>query len=248
MTDDAKTHFGYTNVSPEEKTQRVRQVFESVADNYDVMNDLMSFGLHRIWKKFTLQIAAVRPKQKILDLAGGTGDLAAELHKCVGTQGQIILCDINASMLARGRERMIDRGLIKNLNYVQANAEELPFADNSFDCITMAFGLRNVTYKEKCLASAYSKLKPAGKFIVLEFSKPNSWLKPAYDMYSFSILPRLGEWVAKDEESYRYLAESIRMHPGQEELKQMFHDAGFDRCKYVNMSGGIVAAHIGYKY
>ena len=248
MTDDEKTHFGYTNVSPEEKTQRVRQVFESVADNYDVMNDLMSFGLHRIWKKFTLQIAAARPNQKILDLAGGTGDLAAELHKCVGNQGQIILCDINSSMLARGRERMIDRGLIKNLNYVQANAEELPFADNSFDCITMAFGLRNVTYKEKCLASAYSKLKPAGKFIVLEFSKPDSWLKPAYDMYSFSILPRLGEWVAKDEESYRYLAESIRMHPGQEELKQMFHDAGFDRCKYVNMSGGIVAAHIGYKY
>lgn len=248
MTDNEKTHFGYTNVSPEEKTQRVRQVFESVADNYDVMNDLMSFGLHRIWKKFTLQIAAVRPKQKILDLAGGTGDLAAELHKSVGIQGQVILCDINASMLARGRERMVDRGLIKNLNYVQANAEELPFADNSFDCITMAFGLRNVTYKEKCLASAYSKLKPAGKFIVLEFSKPDSWLKPAYDMYSFSILPRLGEWVAKDEESYRYLAESIRMHPGQEELKQMFHDAGFDRCKYVNMSGGIVAAHIGYKY
>ena len=248
MSEDAKTHFGYTNVSPEEKTQRVRQVFESVAENYDVMNDLMSFGLHRLWKKFTLHIAAIRPNQKVLDLAGGTGDLAAELHKSVGTQGQVVLCDINASMLSVGRDRMIDRGLMSNLNYVQANAEQLPFADNSFDCITMAFGLRNVTYKEKCLASAYAKLKPAGKFIVLEFSKPTAWLKPAYDMYSFSILPRLGEWVAKDEESYRYLAESIRMHPGQEELKQMFQKAGFDRCRYVNMTGGIVAAHIGYKY
>ena len=248
MSDEAKTHFGYTNVSPAEKTQRVRQVFESVADNYDVMNDLMSFGLHRLWKKFALHIAAVRAKQKILDLAGGTGDLAAELHKYVGEQGQVILCDINASMLEKGRERMIDRGLVKNLNYVQANAEKIPFASNSFDCITMAFGLRNVTYKEKCLASAYDKLKPAGKFIVLEFSRPDSWLKPAYDLYSFSILPRLGDWVAKDEDSYRYLAESIRMHPDQKELKQMFLQAGFDRCKYVNMSGGIVAAHIGYKY
>ena len=248
MTDNSKTHFGYTDVSPEEKTQRVREVFESVADNYDVMNDLMSMGLHRLWKKFALHIAAVRPKQKILDLAGGTGDLAAELRNSVGDQGQVILCDINASMLARGRERMIDRGLLQSLNYVQANAEQLPFADNSFDCITMAFGLRNVTFKEKCLQSAYAKLKPAGKFIVLEFSKPAPWLKPAYDMYSFSILPRLGEWIAKDEHSYRYLAESIRMHPDQATLAQMFTDAGFDRCRYVNMSGGIVAAHIGYKY
>lgn len=248
MKDNSKTHFGYTDVSPEEKTRRVRQVFESVADNYDVMNDLMSMGLHRLWKKFALHIAAVRPKQKILDLAGGTGDLAAELRNSVGNQGQVILCDINASMLARGRERMIDRGLLRDINYVQANAEQLPFADNSFDCITMAFGLRNVTFKEKCLQSAYAKLKPAGKFIVLEFSKPAPWLKPAYDMYSFSILPRLGEWIAKDEHSYRYLAESIRMHPDQATLAQMFTDAGFDRCRYVNMSGGIVAAHIGYKY
>ena len=248
MSNQEKTHFGYTDVSPQEKTQRVRQVFESVADNYDVMNDLMSMGLHRLWKKFALHIAAVRPKQRILDLAGGTGDLAAELHKSVGEHGQVVLCDINASMLGAGRERMIDRGLLNNLNYVQANAEALPFADNSFDCITMAFGLRNVTYKEQCLASAYKKLKPAGKFIVLEFSKPASWLKPAYDMYSFSILPRLGEWIAKDADSYRYLAESIRMHPDQATLKQMFSEAGFDRCSYVNMSGGIVAAHIGYKY
>lgn len=248
MENNEKTHFGYTDVTPKEKTQRVRHVFESVADNYDVMNDLMSLGLHRLWKKFALHIAAVRPKQKVLDLAGGTGDLAAELHKRVGSQGEVILCDINASMLSVGRERMIDRGLISNLHYVQANAECLPFADNSFDCVTMAFGLRNVTYKEKCLASVYAKLKPGGKFLVLEFSKPKPMLAPIYDMYSFSILPRLGEWVAKDADSYRYLAESIRMHPDQATLKQMFSDAGFERCRYVNMTGGIVAAHIGYKY
>ena len=248
MENNEKTHFGYADVTPKEKTQRVKQVFESVADNYDVMNDLMSLGLHRLWKKFALHIAAVRPKQKVLDLAGGTGDLAAELHSNVGPSGQVVLCDINASMLSVGRERMIDRGLLNNLDYVQANAECLPFADNTFDCITMAFGLRNVTYKEKCLASAYSKLKPGGKFLVLEFSKPAAWLSPAYDMYSFSILPKLGEWVAKDADSYRYLAESIRMHPDQATLKQMFSEAGFDRCRFVNMTGGIVAAHIGYKY
>ncbi len=248
MNEQDKTHFGYADVTPKEKTQRVKQVFESVADNYDIMNDLMSMGLHRVWKKFSLQIAAVRPGQKVLDLAGGTGDLAAALHKSVGDQGQVVLCDINASMLSVGRERMIDRGLLNNLNYVQANAEALPFSDNSFDCVTMAFGLRNVTYKERCLASVYSKLKPAGKFIVLEFSRPVSWLRPVYDKYSFSILPKLGEWVAKDEASYRYLAESIRMHPDQPSLKKMFQEAGFERCSYVNMTGGIVAAHIGYKY
>ena len=248
MENNNKTHFGYTDVTPKEKTQRVRQVFESVADNYDVMNDLMSFGLHRLWKKFALHVVAVKTKQKVLDLAGGTGDLAVELHKCVGPLGHVVLCDINASMLSVGRQRMIDKGLLSNLDYVQANAEQLPFADNTFDCITMAFGLRNVTFKEKCLASAYSKLKPGGKFLVLEFSKPTAWLSPAYDMYSFSILPRLGQWVAKDADSYRYLAESIRMHPDQDTLKQMFYDAGFDRCRYVNMTGGIVAAHIGYKY
>lgn len=248
MGTNEKTHFGYADVTPKEKTQRVKQVFESVAENYDVMNDLMSFGLHRLWKKFALHIAAVRPKQKVLDLAGGTGDLAAALNKSVGPMGQVILCDINASMLSVGRERMIDRGLMNNLHYVQANAESLPFADNSFDCITMAFGLRNVTYKEKCLASAYAKLKPGGKFLVLEFSKPNTLLAPAYDIYSFSILPRLGQWVAKDADSYQYLAESIRMHPDQTTLKEMFSDAGFDRCRYVNMTGGIVAAHVGYKY
>jgi demethylmenaquinone methyltransferase/2-methoxy-6-polyprenyl-1,4-benzoquinol methylase len=243
-----ETHFGYSRVSPEEKTQKVRKVFESVADNYDIMNDLMSMGLHRLWKKFAMQIAAVRNNQKVLDLAGGTGDLAADLSKRVGSQGHVVLCDINGSMLAKGRERMVDRGLVKNLSYVQANAECLPFKDNTFDCITMAFGLRNVTYKDKCLASAYQKLKPAGKFLVLEFSKPHALLRPAYDTYSFSVLPWLGKTIARDEASYRYLAESIRMHPDQETLREMFSDAGFDRCRYVNMTGGIVAAHIGYKY
>ncbi len=247
MENDEKTHFGYTDVTPREKTQRVRQVFESVADNYDVMNDLMSFGLHRLWKKFTLNVAAVRPGQKVLDLAGGTGDLAADLHNRVGSRGQVVLCDINASMLAVGRARMVDQGRLSNLYYVQANAEALPFASNSFDCITMAFGLRNVTYKEKCLSSVYASLRPGGKFVVLEFSRAAPWITPVYDLYSFSILPRLGQWVAKDADSYRYLAESIRMHPDQQTLKQMFDNAGFGRARYINMTGGIVAAHVGYK-
>ena len=248
MDEPQQTDFGYTKVSPKQKTQKVREVFESVAGNYDLMNDLMSFGLHRLWKKFVSQIAAVRPKQTVLDLAGGTGDLAAEFCEQVGDSGSVVLCDINASMLNAGREKLIDRGCMGNITYVQANAENLPFADNSFDCITMAFGLRNVTFKDKCLTSVYSKLKPAGKFIVLEFSKPVAWMRPVYDAYSFSVLPQLGKWVAKDEQSYRYLAESIRMHPDQETLENMFKQAGFDRTRYVNLSGGIVAAHIGYKY
>lgn len=248
MSNSSQTDFGYEKVSPKEKTQRVRGVFESVAENYDVMNDLMSLGLHRIWKKFVLHIAGVKSNQSVLDLAGGTGDLALEFCRRVGDQGHVVLSDINGSMLSKGREKMIDQGCFGNITYVQANGECLPFVDESFDVMTMAFGLRNVTHKDKCLASAYNKLKPGGKFIVLEFSKPHPWLRPAYDAYSFGILPRLGRWVAKDEDSYRYLAESIRMHPGQEELKQMFAAAGFDRCDYINMTGGIVAAHIGYKY
>ena len=248
MNDPEQTDFGYSKVKPSEKTQRVREVFESVAENYDLMNDLMSFGLHRLWKKFVLHIAAVRPKQSVLDLAGGTGDLAQAFSQLIEEQGKVILCDINASMLKKGREKMLDQGRLQNIIYVQANAEQLPFADNSFDCITMAFGLRNVTYKDKCLASVYSKLKPGGKFIVLEFSKPAAWMRPVYDAYSFSILPRLGKLVAKDEQSYRYLAESIRMHPDQNKLAKLFTQAGFDRCRYINMTGGIVAAHVGYKY
>lgn len=248
MNDSNQTDFGYSKVDPIEKTRRVRAVFESVTENYDLMNDLMSFGMHRLWKKFVLYIAAVRPKQKVLDLAGGTGDLALAFCEKINAQGQVVLCDINASMLGKGRERMLDKGQLQNITYVQANAEQLPFADNSFDCITMAFGLRNVTYKEKCLASVYKKLKPGGKFIVLEFSKPATWMRPVYDAYSFSILPCLGKLVAKDEQSYRYLAESIRMHPDQNKLMELFTQAGFDRCRYINMTGGIVAAHIGYKY
>ena len=248
MDESQKTDFGYAKVSPKQKTQKVQEVFESVAGNYDLMNDLMSFGLHRLWKKFVLQIAAVRPKQTVLDLAGGTGDLAAEFCNQVGDQGSVILCDINSSMLNAGRNNLINRGCIHNIDYVQGNAEQLPFEDNSFDCITMAFGLRNVTFKDRCLASVYSKLKPAGKLIVLEFSRPVAWLRPVYDAYSFSVLPRLGRWIAKDEQSYRYLAESIRMHPDQETLEKLFKQAGFDRTKYVNMSCGIVAAHIGYKF
>ena len=248
MDDSQQTNFGYTKVSPRQKTEKVREVFESVAGKYDLMNDLMSFGLHRLWKKFVLQIAGVRPGFSVLDLAGGTGDLAAAFCDQVGERGNVVLCDINASMLNEGREKLIDQGCMHNITYVQANAEQLPFEDNCFDCITMAFGLRNVTFKDKCLASVYSKLRPAGKFIVLEFSKPVAWLRPVYDAYSFSVLPRLGKLVAKDEQSYRYLAESIRMHPDQDTLEDMFKQAGFDRIRYVNMSGGIVAAHIGYKY
>lgn len=248
MSNESKTHFGYSKVSPKEKTQKVRHVFESVAENYDLMNDLMSMGMHRLWKKFVLHIAAIRPQQSVLDLAGGTGDLAAEMTRSVGDHGQVVLCDINASMLQTGRDKLIDKGIVKNLAYVQADAEHLPFDDNTFDCVTMAFGLRNVTFKENCLASVYAKLKPAGKFIVLEFSQPDAWLRPVYDRYSFSVLPWLGKKIAQDEDSYRYLAESIRMHPDQATLQNMFYQAGFDDCRYVNMSAGIVAAHIGYKY
>ena len=248
MKDNEQTNFGYIKVSASEKTERVREVFESVAGKYDVMNDLMSFGLHRLWKKFTLQIAGIRPGQTILDLAGGTGDLAYAIRNKMGAEGRVICSDINAEMLAEGRAKIINKGSVGEIEYVLADAEALPFPDNSFELITMAFGLRNVTFKERCLASAYAKLKPGGKFIVLEFSKPNTFLKPAYDLYSFSILPRMGQLVANDADSYRYLAESIRMHPDQESLQTMFYDAGFDRCKFINMTGGIVAAHIGYKY
>ncbi|MDG0995625.1 MAG: bifunctional demethylmenaquinone methyltransferase/2-methoxy-6-polyprenyl-1,4-benzoquinol methylase UbiE [Gammaproteobacteria bacterium] len=248
MKDNEQTDFGYSKVSASEKTERVREVFESVASKYDVMNDLMSFGLHRLWKKFTLQLAGIRPGQCVLDLAGGTGDLAYAIRNKMGAEGRVICSDINAEMLAEGRAKIINKGSIGEIEYVLADAEALPFPDNSFDLITMAFGLRNVTVKERCLASAYAKLKPGGKFIVLEFSKPHAFLKPAYDLYSFSILPRMGQLVANDADSYRYLAESIRMHPDQESLQTMFNDAGFDRCKFINMTGGIVAAHIGYKY
>ncbi len=247
MNDD-KTHFGFEQVPVEEKVKRVAGVFHSVADKYDVMNDLMSFGVHRLWKRFTLSQTGLKAGQRVLDLAGGTGDLAMRMSKMVGAAGEVVLSDINASMLNRGRERLLDQGIAGNMRYVQANAECLPFPDDYFDCITIAFGLRNVTDKDAALRSMYRILKPGGRLLVLEFSKPVApGLSPVYDTYSFKILPVMGKLVANDEESYRYLAESIRMHPDQDTLKSMMEDAGFDRVSYHNFTGGIVALHKGFK-
>jgi demethylmenaquinone methyltransferase/2-methoxy-6-polyprenyl-1,4-benzoquinol methylase len=242
------THFGYQQVRAEEKAGKVAGVFHSVADNYDVMNDLMSMGIHRLWKRYTIEMSGVRAGQRVLDIAGGTGDLAAKFSALVGDSGEVVLADINESMLKVGRERLIDRGVLSNVEYVQANAECLPFSDNHFDCITIAFGLRNVTDKDAALRSMQRILKPGGRLLVLEFSKPVvPGLSAVYDAYSFKLLPLMGKLVAKDEASYRYLAESIRMHPGQDELKAMMENAGFDRCEYFNLSGGIVALHRGFK-
>jgi demethylmenaquinone methyltransferase / 2-methoxy-6-polyprenyl-1,4-benzoquinol methylase len=249
MTDDRSTDFGFQRVPRGDKARRVRGVFDSVAGNYDLMNDLMSAGTHRLWKRFTLGLANLRPGQRALDVAGGTGDLAAGLARQVGARGLVVLTDINAAMLARGRDRLLDEGLVQNVRCVQANAESLPFPDNSFDCITIGFGLRNVTDKPRALAAMHRALKPAGQLLVLEFSHPQApGLKPLYDAYSFRILPLLGRYVAGDEASYRYLAESIRMHPDQETLLGMMGAAGLEGCRYHNLSGGIVAVHRGYKY
>ncbi len=243
-----KTHFGYQTVETGKKKQLVGQVFDSVADRYDVMNDLMSFGVHRLWKRFTINQTGVRAGQSVLDLAGGTGDLALKLHQRVGPSGNVMLSDINASMLSVGRDRMIDSGVAGNMQYALADAEQLPFAENSFHCVTMAFGLRNVTDKQRALNSIFSTLKPGGRLLVLEFSKPIlPVLSKAYDAYSFSALPAMGKLVANDAESYRYLAESIRQHPDQETLLGMMQTAGFERCEYHNMTGGIVALHKGFK-
>lgn len=243
------THFGYQTVNTEEKVEKVAKVFHSVADKYDLMNDLMSMGVHRLWKRLTIEKSGVRRGHHVLDLAGGTGDLTSKFSKIVGDKGQVILGDINDSMLKVGRERLIDKGITGNVDYIQLNAETLPFPDNSFDCITMAFGLRNVTNKEAALASMYRVLKPGGRLLVLEFSKPIApGLSPLYDLYSFKLLPVLGKLVANDAESYQYLAESIRMHPDQETLKAMMENSGFERCDYTNMSGGIVALHRGFKF
>jgi len=242
------THFGYQEVPRSEKARRVADVFDSVAERYDIMNDLMSLGVHRLWKRFAVELAAVRPGQRVLDLAGGSGDLAARFAPLVGTAGEVVLADINAHMLEQGRRRLVDRGIIGNVRFAQVNAESLPFPDNSFDCITIAFGLRNVTDKDAALRSMFRVLKPGGRALVLEFSKPVApGLGPLYDLYSFKVLPLLGRFVARDEASYRYLAESIRMHPDQETLKEMMQQAGFERCDYHNLSGGIVALHRGYK-
>ena len=238
--------FGYEKVSPAEKTARVRGVFDSVAGNYDLMNDLMSGGLHRLWKRFALAQTGLRPGQRALDVAAGTGDLGAGLARQVGREGFAVLTDINAEMLSRGRDRLLDRGIASNVEFVIANAECLPFPDRSFDCVTIGFGLRNVTDKPAALAAMRRVLKPGGRLLVLEFSKPTlAVLKPAYDTYSFNILPRLGGIVAGDAASYRYLAESIRMHPDQETLAAMFRDAGFDDVRWNNLAGGIVALHVG---
>ena len=244
---DDTTHFGYQSVKRDEKASLVRGVFDSVASRYDVMNDLMSAGLHRVWKRLTVEHAAVRRGQTVLDLAGGTGDLAAQFLRQVGSSGRVVLADINAKMLDKGRRRLIDAGAGSTLSVVQVDAENLPFADSVFDCITVAFGLRNVTDKDAALASMYRVLKPGGKLLVLEFSKPADGLKPFYDFYSFNVLPLMGKLVANDADSYQYLAESIRMHPDQDTLVTMMGEAGFERCRYDNMAGGIVALHMGYK-
>jgi demethylmenaquinone methyltransferase/2-methoxy-6-polyprenyl-1,4-benzoquinol methylase len=249
MPKSDQTHFGYQNVATEEKASKVADVFHSVADKYDVMNDLMSFGVHRLWKRFTIQASGAKFGDTVLDLAGGTGDLAAKFSKIVGENGAVTLSDINGSMLSNGRSRLTNLGIADNMTYVQANAECLPFPDNHFDVMTIAFGLRNVTDKDKALASMYRCLKLGGRLLVLEFSKPVvPGLNTIYDQYSFKLLPLMGKFIANDSESYRYLAESIRMHPNQEELKQRMLDSGFDRVDYHNMTGGIVALHKGYKY
>lgn len=242
------THFGYKTVNKNEKASLVAGVFHSVAAKYDVMNDLMSAGIHRVWKRFTIELSGVRPGNRVLDIAGGTGDLTAKFSRIVGPTGQVVLADINDSMLKVGRDKLIDNGIVGNVEYVQANAECLPFPDNYFDCVTIAFGLRNVTDKDAALRSMLRVLKPGGRLLVLEFSKPPSKaLSKIYDMYSFTALPVLGKLIANDSESYRYLAESIRMHPDQETLKSMMETAGFARAEYFNMTGGIVALHRGVK-
>jgi demethylmenaquinone methyltransferase/2-methoxy-6-polyprenyl-1,4-benzoquinol methylase len=242
------THFGYQQVPVGEKADRVRAVFDSVADRYDLMNDLMSLGIHRLWKRFAIDLAGVRAGQRVLDLASGTGDLAARLAGLVGPQGQVVMTDINNAMLNKGRDRMINDGLVGNVRYAQINAERIPFADNSFDCVSIAFGLRNVTDKQTALREVYRVLRPAGRLLVLEFSHPgDKTFSKLYDLYSFRLLPAIGKLVAGDADSYRYLAESIRMHPDQETLKAMMQTAGFERCDFHNMTGGVVAAHRGFK-
>jgi demethylmenaquinone methyltransferase / 2-methoxy-6-polyprenyl-1,4-benzoquinol methylase len=249
MSDETSADFGYERVPWRDKVRRVRGVFDSVAGNYDRMNDLMSGGAHRLWKRFTLSLTHLRPGQRALDVAGGTGDLAAGLARQVGDSGLVILSDINENMLQRGRDRLLNAGLVRGVHCVRADAERLPFQGGSFDCITIGFGLRNVTDKAAALASMARALKPGGQLLVLEFSHPTlPGLQPLYDAYSFHVLPLLGRLVAHDAASYRYLAESIRKHPNQEELLALMRAAGLEGCKYHNLAGGIVAVHRGYRY
>lgn len=248
-TDPNTTHFGYRKVPTDEKASLVGQVFRSVAPKYDLMNDLMSFGLHRLWKRFTIAEAGVRAGQQVLDVASGTGDLAKAFAKIIGAKGKVIMTDINDAMLEVGRDRLADAGIIGNIETVQANAENLPFPDDTFDCVTIAFGLRNVTDKLAALKSMYRVLKPGGRCLVLEFSHPPIPLvNKLYDFYSFNVIPKIGELVTRDRESYQYLVESIRMHPDQETLEDLMADAQFDEVTYFNLSGGIVALHKGFKY
>jgi demethylmenaquinone methyltransferase/2-methoxy-6-polyprenyl-1,4-benzoquinol methylase len=248
MPTDKTTHFGYREVPEDEKVRMVGGVFHSVASRYDLMNDLMSGGIHRIWKRVAIELSGVRPGQQILDVAGGTGDLTSRFSREVGPTGKVVLSDINSSMLGTGRDRLLDEGVCGNVEFVLADAEALPFRESSFDCVTIAFGLRNVTHKERALASMLRVLKPGGRLLVLEFSKPTSeFLGKLYDAYSFGVIPKIGRLIAGDEDSYRYLAESIRMHPDQDTLRDMMEDAGFERCDYHNMTGGIVAIHRGFR-
>ncbi|MBC9073192.1 bifunctional demethylmenaquinone methyltransferase/2-methoxy-6-polyprenyl-1,4-benzoquinol methylase UbiE [Thauera sp. CAU 1555] len=243
---DNTTHFGFQTVAENEKRKKVAEVFSSVAGNYDIMNDLMSMGLHRVWKAFTIQVSGVREGDRVLDVAGGTADLSLAFARRVGASGQVWLTDINHAMLSVGRDRVLDRGYA--LPVAQCDAEKLPFPDDWFDCVTVAFGLRNMTHKDQALAEMRRVLKPGGRLLVLEFSKVWKPLEPAYDLYSFRLLPWLGNKVANDADSYRYLAESIRMHPGQEELKAMMEQAGLGKVDYFNLTAGIVALHRGYKF
>ena len=240
------THFGFETVGEKEKAQRVAGVFTSVANKYDIMNDLMSAGLHRLWKRFAVSVSGVREGQRVLDVAGGSADLSRLFLKKVGASGQVILTDINNAMLRTGRDRLFNEGI--STPVAQCDAEHLPFPENYFDCVSIAFGLRNVTHKNAALREMQRVLKPGGRLIVLEFSKVAKPLERIYDAYSFKLLPKIGQLIAKDADSYRYLAESIRMHPGQEELKRMMEEAGLERVEYFNMTGGVVAVHRGYKF
>jgi demethylmenaquinone methyltransferase / 2-methoxy-6-polyprenyl-1,4-benzoquinol methylase len=244
-----KTHFGFESVNVKDKASRVAHVFHSVAPRYDLMNDLMSCGLHRLWKRFSIELASIRPHHWVLDLASGTGDLALRMAPLLGERGRLFITDINASMLKQARERMVESGYAAHIHYLQVNAEKIPFPDNTFDCLTIGFGLRNVTHKDIALQEMARVLKPGGKLIILEFSRPTlPLLNTAYDLYSFNILPLLGKVFAQDEQSYRYLAESIRMHPDQKTLSTMMRSAGFEKVDFHNLTGGIVAIHRGYKF
>lgn len=248
-TESDKTHFGFSEVQTSEKQNLVGNVFRAVAQNYDLMNDAMSLGVHRAWKWFTIAQSGVKEGDKVLDLAAGSGDLSIKFANKVGELGNVLVTDINQAMLEQGRRRLADAGCAGNVDFCLVNAEQLPFADNSFDCISISFGLRNVTDKDLALKAMQRCLKPGGRALILEFSQPtNESFKQIYDAYSFNVIPKLGELLSNDRESYQYLVESIRRHPGQEELKQMMLDAGFDRVRYHNLTGGVVALHIGYKY